>query len=296
MLPCLNVKFKREECERRLPGQAVSGRLSSRTAYNPRVPSTRSRPQLSVNLNKVALLRNQRDLPIPSVIRAAQVCIRAGAHGITVHPRPDERHIRRSDVLELTRILEVEFNVEGNPFDDFLAMIRRIRPTQCTLVPDDPGQATSDHGWVLRESGAPTKAMDRLRPIVRELRELGIRVSLFMDPDLEQIEAAATLQPDRIELYTEPYARAFRSAREIEVLATYARAARRAHELGMGVNAGHDLSLDNLGRFCEIPGIQEVSIGHALIAEALFMGLGPCVRSYLEVLGWPQGSSITHAR
>jgi pyridoxine 5-phosphate synthase len=242
---------------------------------------------LSVNLNKVALLRNQRDLLIPSVIRAAQVCIRAGAHGITVHPRPDERHIRRSDVLELTRVIDVEFNIEGNPFDDFLALVRQVRPTQCTLVPDDPGQATSDHGWRLRDAMGPTKDMDRLRPIIRDLRQLGVRVSLFIDPDVEQIEAAAELQPDRVELYTEPYARAYRTPREAGTVAQYARAAKRAIELGLGVNAGHDLSLENLPRFCEIPGILEVSIGHALIADALFMGLGPCVQAYLEVAGWP---------
>jgi pyridoxine 5-phosphate synthase len=256
---------------------------------NPRGPRTRSRPRLSVNLNKVALLRNQRDLLIPSVIRAAQVCLRAGAHGITVHPRPDERHIRRSDVIELARILDdVELNIEGNPFDEFLALVRQLRPAQCTLVPDEPGQATSDHGWRLRESGAPTKVAERLRPIVRELRQLGIRVSLFMDPDLEQIEAAAELAPDRIELYTEAYARAYRGPREAEVLALYTRAALRANELGLGVNAGHDLNLENLLRFCEaVPGVLEVSIGHALVADALFMGFASCVRAYREVAGWP---------
>jgi pyridoxine 5-phosphate synthase len=245
---------------------------------------------LSVNLNKVALLRNQRDLPIPSVIRAAQVCIRSGAHGITVHPRPDERHIRKSDVIELARVLDdIELNIEGNPFDDFLALVRRVGPAQCTLVPDDPGQATSDHGWRLRDSGAPTKSAERLRPIVRELRQQGIRVSLFMDPDLEQIAAAAELEPDRIELYTEPYARAFHTPREAEVIESYVRAATRANELGLGVNAGHDLSLENLQRFCEaVPGVLEVSIGHALIADALFMGLASCVRAYRETAGWPR--------
>jgi pyridoxine 5-phosphate synthase len=253
-------------------------------------PRTRSRPRLSVNLNKVALLRNQRDLPIPSVIRAAQVCIRSGAHGITVHPRPDERHIRKSDVIELARVLDdIELNIEGNPFDDFLTLVRRVGPAQCTLVPDDPGQATSDHGWRLRETGGPTKSAERLKPIVRELRQQGIRVSLFMDPDLEQIAAAAELAPDRIELYTEPYARAFHTPREAEVIESYVRAALRANELGMGVNAGHDLSLENLQRFCEaVPGVLEVSIGHALIADALFMGLASCVRAYRETAGWPR--------
>jgi pyridoxine 5-phosphate synthase len=253
-------------------------------------PRTRSRPRLSVNLNKVALLRNQRDLPIPSVIRAAQVCIRSGAHGITVHPRPDERHIRKSDVVELGRVLDdIELNIEGNPFDGFLGLVRQVQPAQCTLVPDDPGQATSDHGWRLREGGGPTKGAERLRPIVRELRQLGIRVSLFIDPDLEQITAAAELEPDRIELYTEPYARAYRTPREAEVVAQYAQAALHANALGLGVNAGHDLSLENLLRFCEgVPGVLEVSIGHALIADALFMGLTGAVRAYREVAGWPR--------
>ncbi|MDZ7290261.1 MAG: pyridoxine 5'-phosphate synthase [candidate division KSB1 bacterium] len=235
--------------------------------------------KLSVNLNKVALLRNTRTIGIPSVIKAAQICIRAGAHGITVHPRPDQRHIRPSDVYELAGMLTVEFNIEGNPFfPQFMEIVRRVKPTQCTLVPDAADAFTSDHGWNLAEHGV------RLRPIIQELKDLGIRVSLFMDPDLAQIERAQAVGTDRIELYTEAYARAFQSGNVEPVLQKYARAAQKAQEIGLGVNAGHDLNLQNLGKFCTIPGILEVSIGHALIAEALEMGLFNTVREYLKVL------------
>ena len=236
--------------------------------------------RLSVNLNKVALLRNQRTIGIPSVIDAARTCIRAGAHGITVHPRPDERHIRRSDVYELADMLTVEFNIEGNPFPEFMALVRDVRPDQCTLVPDAPDAVTSDHGWDLpRDAG-------RLRPIVQELKELGVRVSLFMDHTSDEIPLAKEIGADRIELYTEPYATAFREQRDVEaVFQAYARAAAIAQEAGLGVNAGHDLNLRNVGKFCSIPGILEVSIGHALIAEALEMGLYNTVREYLKILG-----------
>ena len=240
--------------------------------------------KLSVNLNKVALLRNQRDLDIPNLVRAVRTAIDAGADGITVHPRPDERHIRKSDVYALAEEVSVEFNIEGNPFPEFLELVRKVRPTQATLVPDRHEQSTSDHGWSLVSAGRTTADADRLRPIVAELRDLGIRVSLFMDPDLDQIAAARELGADRVELYTEPWARAFGGEREEETLVLYARAAERASAAGLGVNAGHDLNLWNLGRFLAISGVLEVSIGHALIADALELGLAGAVRAYLEVL------------
>lgn len=240
--------------------------------------------RLSVNLNKVALLRNQRDLDLPSVTRAAETAVAAGAHGITVHPRPDERHIRTQDVYALADLLEVELNIEGNPFPPFLELLRKVRPAQATLVPDSPEQSTSDHGFRLVGVQGATQEAARLEPSVRELRELGIRVSVFMDPDLEQIEGAAALGVDRVELYTEPWARAHGTSAEEQSFATYRAAAARATQLGLGVNAGHDLNLHNLGAFLRIPGILEVSIGHALIADALEMGLAGAVRAYLDIV------------
>ena len=238
--------------------------------------------KLSVNVNKVALLRNARTIGIPDVARAARICVEAGAHGITVHPRPDARHIRGRDVDEIAEMLKdhpgVEFNIEGNPFPEFIEIARRVRPAQCTLVPDDPGAFTSDHGWDLREHG------ERLKPIVAELKSHGARVSLFMGPDPEQIARAADVGADRVELYTEPYAAAFGREGGGEVFESFARAAAHAQALGLGVNAGHDLNLDNLGKFCTIPGILEVSIGHALISDALEFGLADAVRKYLDVL------------
>lgn len=233
---------------------------------------------LSVNLNKVALLRNSRNLGIPSVIEAAKTCIRAGALGVTVHPRPDQRHIKLLDVYELAQMLTVEFNIEGNPSAQFMEMIRKVKPTQCTLVPDEPDAFTSDHGWDLAEDG------DRLIPIIRELKALGIRVSLFLDPDLTQVQRAKEMGSDRIELYTEPYATAFGNGNVEPVFEQYQSAAQKAQEIGLGVNAGHDLNLQNLAKFCSIPGILEVSIGHALIADALEMGLLNAVKEYLKVL------------
>jgi len=234
--------------------------------------------RLSVNLNKVALIRNTRTIGIPSVTDAARTCIRAGAHGITVHPRPDERHIKPSDVYELAEMLTIEFNIEGNPFPRFMEIVRKVKPTQCTLVPDSPDAFTSDHGWDLSEHG------NRLRPIIQELKNLGIRVSLFMDPDIDQLQRAKEVGTDRIELYTEPYATAFREGDVEPVFQQYARSAEKAQEIGLGVNAGHDLNLKNLGKFCSIPGILEVSIGHALISEALEMGLFNTVREYVKIL------------
>ena len=226
--------------------------------------------RLSVNLNKVALLRNQRDLDLPNVVRAAKIAVDAGAHGITVHPRPDQRHIRPGDVYDLAKVLEVELNVEGNPFPDYLALVRDVRPAQATLVPDSPEQSTSDHGWTLVQDGAPTAAAERLAPVVAELARGGSRVSLFMDPDPEQIAAAARLGADRVELYTEPWARAFGTPEEGAALARFARAAEAAADMGLGVNAGHDLNRANLPRFLAgVPNVLEVSIGHALIADAL---------------------------
>jgi pyridoxine 5-phosphate synthase len=236
--------------------------------------------KLSVNLNKVALLRNTRPIGIPSVKKAAQICLSAGAHGITVHPRPDQRHIRPADVFELAEMLTVEFNIEGNPFfPEFMSIVRAVKPTQCTLVPDAANVFTSDHGWNLTEHG------QRLAPIIQELKDLGIRVSLFMDPDLAQIKRAKEIGAGRIELYTEPYATAFRNQIDVEAIwQQFAQAAKHAQKIGLGVNAGHDLNLQNLAKFCTIPGILEVSIGHALIAEALEMGLFNTVQAYLKVL------------
>ena len=238
--------------------------------------------KLSVNLNKVALIRNTRPIGIPSVTRAARLCIDAGAHGITVHPRPDQRHTRPSDVYDLADLLAqekgIEFNIEGNPFTQFMELVRRVRPTQCTLVPDSPEAATSDHGWDLRQD------RERLNPIIAELRDLGIRVSLFMDAQPEQMALARTAGADRVELFTEPWAAAFQTRSRDSVFALYEGAAASAQKAGLGVNAGHDLNLQNLGTFCSIPGICEVSIGHALISDALEMGFPSAVRAYLDVI------------
>jgi len=237
--------------------------------------------KLSVNLNKVALLRNQRNIGIPSVIESAKTVIKAGAYGITVHPRPDERHIKYPDVYELAEMMTVEFNIEGNPFlGRYMKIVGEVNPNQATLVPDTPDANTSDHGWNLQAD------KERLVPIIKELKDLGIRVSLFMDADVPRIEMAKEIGADRVELYTEPYARAFRTNEKVdETLEQYARAARAAQAAGLGVNAGHDLNLNNLGKFLsEVPGVLEVSIGHALIAEALEMGLYNTVKEYLKVL------------
>ena len=237
--------------------------------------------KLSVNLNKIALLRNQRDIGIPNVMQAAKTVIKAGSNGITVHPRPDERHIKYSDVYKLAQMMTVEFNIEGNPFlGKYMEIVHEVKPNQATLVPDTPDANTSDHGWNLRADS------NRLMPIIKELKSLGIRVSLFMDTGQPGIETAKKLAADRIELYTEPYARAFRTGKNIdEILEQYATAAKFAQDIGLGVNAGHDLNLQNLRKFCiAVPGIRAVSIGHALIADALEMGLYNTVKEYLKVL------------
>ncbi len=238
--------------------------------------------KLSVNINKVALLRNSRSLGIPSVLRAAELCIAAGAHGITVHPRPDERHIRRTDVYELAAYLrdfpEIELNIEGNPFPEFVELVRAVKPAQATLVPDAPGAVTSDHGWNLIDEGT------RLEPIIAELQRLGTRVSLFMDADSNQWQRARDLGAARVELYTQPYAEAHARGDASASWAEFAAAAHQAQAVGLGVNAGHDLNLQNLGEFCRIPDILEVSIGHALVADALELGFPAAVRAYLDVL------------
>ncbi len=239
--------------------------------------------RLSVNLNKVALLRNARPLGIPSVSRLASIAIAAGAQGITVHPRPDQRHIRTDDVSELAQLLaqhkDIEFNIEGNPFHGLIDIARKFKPRQCTLVPDEAAAATSDHGWDLNRDG------ERLRPLIGELRALGIRVSLFMDPVAESMQAARDLGADRVELYTEPYARALDAGSAETELVRYTRAAKAAAAAGLGVNAGHDLNQDNLPQFlAAVRGVLEVSIGHALIADALEHGLAQTVRDYLAAI------------
>lgn len=238
--------------------------------------------KLSVNLNKVALLRNTRNIGIPSLTKAAQICIRAGTRGITIHPRPDERHARPSDVYDLAELLaatpEIEFNIEGNPFPKFMEIVREVRPTQCTLVPDSPEAFTSDHGWDFPADG------ERLKPIIEELKELGIRVSLFTDADSPDIQGAREIGADRIELFTEPYAVAYGGDRAEAVFKQFALASATAQEVGLGVNAGHDLNLENLTKFCSIPSVLEVSIGHALVSDALEIGLFNAVQAYLKVL------------
>ncbi len=238
---------------------------------------------LSVNLNKVALVRNTRHLGIPSVVRAATLCLQAGAHGITVHPRPDGRHIRADDVRALHQLLQAwpraEFNIEGNPFHNLMPFLLEARPQQVTFVPDGEGQATSDHGWDLAADG------ERVRPLVAQARALGVRVSLFMDPVAEAMPLAKAVGADRVELYTEPYAQAWGGPGQAEMLARFAAAARAAQDSGLEVNAGHDLNRDNLSDFLRaVPDVREVSIGHALISDALELGYAATVREYLAAI------------
>jgi pyridoxine 5-phosphate synthase len=242
--------------------------------------------KLSVNINKVATLRNTRTIGIPSVTHAARLCLGAGAHGITVHPRPDQRHIRPDDVYELAELLKrdyphAEYNIEGNPLIEYMHFIEAVKPTQCTLVPDEREAFTSNHGWRLREVGM----IERLRPLVARLKDLGCRVSLFMDPLPEDMALAKDVGADRIEMYTEPYAAGFAKGDASAADASAATAA-RATELGLGVNAGHDLNLENLPiLLARAPQIAEVSIGHALIADALEFGLAETVGKYLRACG-----------
>ncbi|WP_062358277.1 pyridoxine 5'-phosphate synthase [Pseudoxanthomonas mexicana] len=244
---------------------------------------------LSVNVNKIAVLRNSRGGAEPDVVRAARTCLAAGAHGITVHPRPDQRHIRTHDVYALstlTRTHGVELNLEGNPFappregyPGFLALCDAVRPAQATLVPDGDGQITSDHGFDF------TRDAERLHPLVVALKTMGCRVSLFVDAGCEGLEKAALLGADRIELYTGPFAESLARGDAAGELARCTRTAREAQMLGLGVNAGHDLSQDNLREFlATVPAVLEVSIGHALIGEALYAGLETTVRRYLDIL------------
>ena len=238
---------------------------------------------LSVNLNKVALVRNTRHLGIPSVTRAATLCLEAGAHGITVHPRPDARHIRAEDVRDLAALLrhwpQAEFNIEGNPFHNLMAFVRELRPHQVTFVPDGEDQFTSDHGWRFPQDA------ERLRPLVAEAKALGVRVSLFMDPDASAMAGAKAVGADRVELYTESYASAFGTAQHQWMLNEFVQAGRAARELGLGLNAGHDLNRDNLSDFLSsVSGVQEVSIGHALISDALELGYAATIESYLKCI------------
>ena len=239
--------------------------------------------KLSVNLNKIATLRNARGGDQPNVVRAAQTCIDAGCHGITVHPRPDGRHIRYQDVKDLAALLvdhsRIEFNIEGYPSTEFLDLVCQVQPTQCTLVPDPPDVLTSNAGWDL--SGDVTW----LGQVLQRLHDSGIRTSLFLDPDSGQVRRAKAVGTDRIELYTERYARLFGSAEQAQVHAAYHTAAQAAQKAGLGLNAGHDLNLENLPYFAEhLPGLLEVSIGHALICDALYMGLAASVQAYLNAL------------
>jgi pyridoxine 5-phosphate synthase len=244
---------------------------------------------LSVNVNKVATLRNSRGGEVPNVIAAVEVCLAAGVHGITVHPRADQRHIRPRDVRDITRLLrdrhpQAEFNMEGDPRADFVDLVHEIRPDQCTLVPVVPGEITSQAGW---QAGPAT---DALQPLIADLRSRGIRVSLFVDPLPQSIESAAAVGGDRVELYTEPFARAFEAGPDParESFQQYADAAVLAHSRGLGVNAGHDLDLDNLVLFRTLPYLDEVSIGHAIISRAVFVGLSTVVTEYLKVLAGAQ--------
>ncbi len=245
---------------------------------------------LSVNLNKIALIRNSRPGNYPCVLTHGETCINAGADGITVHPRPDQRHIRPRDVYELSELVAsrpgIEFNVEGNPFADpvgdfpgFIKLVCDTKPHQCTLVPDSNDQLTSDHGFDLRSAGK------KLQPIIEELKDLGVRVCLFMDPDIEQITLAKAMGVDRIELYTGPYAEAFKTPGILfeELFDRYASAARHAQSIGLGVNAGHDLNLENLAYFRRIPSLLEVSIGHALTVDAIAMGSTNAVQAYKAI-------------
>lgn len=238
---------------------------------------------LSVNVNKIALLRNSRGSDYPNLLYFVERLLALGVRGVTVHPRPDERHITRQDVQDIADLLRqhpaVEFNVEGYPSDQFMQLIEAVRPAQCTLVPDEPGQLTSDHGW---DVGAHA---GQLQDVLQTLRQWQVRSSVFLDAQTERVEQAASLPLDRIELYTEDYARAFGGKNEDRVWQQYCESAARARALGLGLNAGHDLNLQNLGRFLQIPGIEEVSIGHALVVESLEQGFDQVVKQYLAITG-----------
>ncbi len=249
---------------------------------------------LSVNVNKIALVRNSRTLDIPSVVRLSEVCLRAGAHGLTVHPRPDERHILKKDVASLSHLMkdwpEREFNIEGNPLHNLMDLVREFRPHQATLVPDSVGQSTSDHGWRFPQD------LPILEPLVKEIQSWGVRVSLFMDPIPEQMQFCQQLGVERVELYTEAYARSFLSMQSLPedaqrawpleihaALQPYVQTAKAAQDCGLVLNAGHDLNADNLRPFLtHVPLVREVSIGHALMADALMLGYERAVQLYLD--------------
>ena len=234
--------------------------------------------RLSVNINKIATLRNSRGGKIPSVKDAAMNCQKFGAQGITIHPRPDERHITRKDVYEIKPLITTEFNIEGYPSEDFLKMVIEVQADQVTLVPDSHNQLTSDHGWDIWEN------MGFLKEVIARLQENGIRTSIFVDPDPVAIEGAAEIKTNRVELYTEPYATLYPLDRS-KAVEPFVTAAKFAAEVGIDVNAGHDLSLENLNYlFHKIPNLKEVSIGHALIADALYLGLETTIQKYLECL------------
>ena len=241
--------------------------------------------KLSVNVNKVATLRNSRGGRVPSVLDAVRVCIDAGAPGITVHPRGDRRHITPEDVRAIARVLRdrhpgIEFNIEGDPRRELLDLVDEVQPDQCTLVPVAPGEITSQAGW---QPGAATRDLPQ---VIERLRSRGVRVSVFVDAQPDPIRWAASAGADRVELYTEPFARAFEIGADTgaESFAQYVECARLAHDVGLGVNAGHDLDLANLVRFRTLPFLDEVSIGHAIVSRALFVGLSTVVREYLRVL------------
>jgi len=239
---------------------------------------------LSVNVNKIALLRNSRGTNQPDLLAFVSHILAAGVRGITVHPRPDERHITRRDVRDIAALLAarhpgVEFNIEGYPSAEFLQLVDEVRPAQCTLVPDQPGQLTSDHGWDVEHHAG------QLRDVLEQLRSIGVRSSLFLDPRPDAATHAAAVGTDRVELYTEAYARAWGSSRQAAVWQDYADTAAHARSLGLGLNAGHDLNLDNLADFLRIPHIEEVSIGHALVVESLLQGIDPVIARYLAITG-----------
>jgi pyridoxine 5-phosphate synthase len=241
--------------------------------------------RLSVNVNKIATVRNSRGGAVPSVVEATEVCVRAGVPGITVHPREDQRHITAQDVLDVDRALvphrdRVEYNIEGDPRPALMDQVVALRPDQCTLVPVRPGEITSEAGW------RPAQDRELLAPTIVRLKAAGIRVSLFVEAEHAAIDWAAALGADRVELYTEPYARAYADSVDAgkRSFEAYVAAAEHAHSLGLGLNAGHDLDLDNLGLFATLPHLDEVSIGHALISRALFVGLETVVREYLGLL------------
>ena len=244
---------------------------------------------LSINLNKIALIRNSRPGNNPDLLDYAQQCIDLGCQGVTVHPRPDQRHIRASDIAPLAALCRnqthIEFNIEGNPLEGaladypgFITLVESVRPDQCTLVPDASDQPTSDHGFDLNKAGA------LLEPIIQNLKNQGIRVSLFMDPDLEQIQLAKDVGADRIELYTGPYAQAFAAGEHQGILEQHRQSGQLAHEIGLGVNAGHDLNLDNVPDYRSVPHLAEVSIGHAFTLDCLQMGIAKAMQRYLAEL------------